>query len=128
MKQRRVTLQWQASGCWIVRAIGVRGCHTYGTSIPQALTRIREALSLWVDDPPTTTIVPTYVLPHTLGTTLDAAVRARRRSEAARSAAAEATVASIRNLTAAGFSRRDAATVLGLSHQRVQQLLGDADG
>jgi predicted transcriptional regulator len=28
-----------------------------------------------------------------------------------------------RELTAAGYSRRDAATLLGISHQRVQQLL-----
>src|SRR5438132_1088472 len=38
------------SGAWIVRIPAIRGCHTYGLTLNQARRRIRETLSLWVDD------------------------------------------------------------------------------
>lgn len=37
---------------WDVRIKGVAGCQTYGRSLRQAQSRIREALALWLDVTP----------------------------------------------------------------------------
>jgi predicted RNase H-like HicB family nuclease len=123
MNERRVTVTWESSGHWIVRVPGVPGCHTYGTSIRQTLRRIREALLLWVDDPPDTAIVPTFQLPGPVRPVVRTAVAARDRTERAQEASRTATTDAAQTLTDAGFSRRDVATLLGVSHQRIQQLL-----
>jgi transposase-like protein len=49
--------------------------------------------------------------------------RARDDAERAGSKAQEATIEAARRLAEMGVSRRDAADLLGISHQRVQQLL-----
>jgi transposase-like protein len=49
--------------------------------------------------------------------------QARSKAEQAGEGAREATQEAARRLTAMGLSRRDAADLLGISHQRVQQLL-----
>ena len=49
--------------------------------------------------------------------------RARREADTAGQKAHRQTVRAAKALTDLGLSRRDAAEVLGLSHQRVQQLL-----
>jgi predicted transcriptional regulator len=51
------------------------------------------------------------------------AKRARIRADLAEDRSREANTAAAHALTDAGYSRRDAATLLGISHQRVQQLL-----
>ena len=37
---------------WSVRIKGLDGCQTYGRSIRQAQSRIREALAVWLDASP----------------------------------------------------------------------------
>jgi predicted RNase H-like HicB family nuclease len=125
MSERRVTVTWESSGHWIVRVPGVPGCHTYGTSIRQALRRIREALLLWVDDPPGAEIVPTFGLPGGARPIVRAAVAARKRAERMQEASRIAMTDAAHALTDAGFSRRDTATLLGVSHQRIQQLVAE---
>jgi transposase-like protein len=49
--------------------------------------------------------------------------QARMEAEQAGTTAQESTVSAVRQLTDMGLSRRDAADLLGISHQRVQQLL-----
>lgn len=107
---------------WNVRIDGLDGCQTYGRSLHQAQTRIREALALWLDcDPPT--LVIRDQLPKKLEAVADNVARARRKAETAGQNAHEQTVRAAKALSELGLSRRDAAEVLGLSHQRVQQLL-----
>jgi predicted RNase H-like HicB family nuclease len=48
VKTYRVVLQLDESGHWIAAVPAVRGCHTYGDSLSEAWSRIREALSLFV--------------------------------------------------------------------------------
>ncbi len=49
-------------GWWVARVLGLPGCHTQGRSIAQARERIREALSLLVEDAEKSHVG----LPHTL--------------------------------------------------------------
>lgn len=113
----------RADGAWDVRIVGLDGCQTYGRSFRQAQHRIREALALWLDVDPSENLKVEDRLPSSLSKVADSVVKARRDAERAGAKAQSETVGAVRRLTDLGLSRRDAAEVLGLSHQRVQQLL-----
>lgn len=107
---------------WLVHIEGVNGCQTYGRSIRQAEARIRAALAAWLDrDPDELTITPQ--LPSDVAVLASQVSQARREAERAGTEAQQATAEAVKRLTKMGLSRRDAADLLGISHQRVQQLL-----
>ena len=123
--ERTIVFTWEPPSHWMVHAPGVPGCHTYGSSIPQATTRMREALSLFVGDAHTTTLIPEFRLPKAIRTSVRTAAHAKRRAEDAQATAQAALVTAAHVLTHARLSRRDTAALLGISHQRMQQLLSD---
>lgn len=109
-------------GVWNVRIKGVAGCQTYGRSLRQAQGRIREALALWLD----LSLVDVRLrdqFPGPLAAVAEDVIRARGAAERAGEKAQQQTVEAVKTLTELGLSRRDAAELLGLSHQRVHQLL-----
>ena len=107
---------------WLVHIKGVDGCQTYGRSIRQAEARVREALAAWLErEPEELTITPQ--LPDNVAVLASQVSQARREAERAGTEAQQATADAVRRLTKMGLSRRDAADLLGISHQRVQQLL-----
>ena len=125
-KSYKAVFELDESGAWIVRIPAVRGCHTYGRSLDQARRRIREALSLWVDDAEDVVIEEQLRLPASARLALQRAKRARERAERERSRAQEETERTARALLdELGIGMRDAGELLGLSHQRVQQLVRD---
>ena len=105
-----------------MRIKGLTGCQTYGRSLRQAQSRIREALALWLDTSPGELRVRDQ-FPAELASVADDVVRARSAAERAGARAQQQTVEAVKALTNLGLSRRDAAELLGLSHQRVHQLL-----
>lgn len=107
---------------WNVRIDGLEGCQTYGRSLRQAQVRIREALALWLDREPVSLAVRDQ-LPKDLAEVASRANQARSDAERAGAKAQEQAARAVRALTERGLSRRDAAELLGISHQRVQQLL-----
>lgn len=107
---------------WLVHIKGVDGCQTYGRTRRQAEARIREALAAWLDKAPEELEV-TPELPEDIALIVSEASQARYDAERAGTKAQETTVDAVRRLTEMGLSRRDAADLLGISHQRVQQLL-----
>ena len=123
----QVEITRDESGAWIATVPDVPGAHTYGRSLRQARTRIREALSLWVDDADDAELDYKIHLPA-------AARDVVRRASAARSEAARASDRATASTEEAatmlardfGFSLRDAGELLGLSHQRMQQILSRA--
>jgi predicted RNase H-like HicB family nuclease len=49
-KQYEVVYQRDETGWWQARVPQIPGCHTQGRTVEEARRRIREALSLFVDD------------------------------------------------------------------------------
>jgi predicted RNase H-like HicB family nuclease len=111
-------------GVWLVHIKGVAGCRTHGRALRQAEDRIREALAAWLDkDADSLTITPE--LPSDVALLATEVSQARSVAERAGADAQRATAEAVRRLTKMGLSRRDAADLLGISHQRVQQLLAN---
>jgi predicted RNase H-like HicB family nuclease len=123
-KAYRVVIERDESGAWIARVRGVRGCHTYGRTLDQVRRRIREALSLWVDDAETAELIEEIRLPGEARRAIRRSSAARLEAESGRERAQRATRAAAELLVKRlGLGVRDAGELLGLSYQRVQQLL-----
>ena len=110
------------SDAWLVHIKGIAGCQTYGRSLRQAEDRIREALALWLDRGREDLVI-TPQWPSDLEDVAAEATQARSDASEATQHAATTLARSAKRLDGMGLSRRDAADILGISHQRVQQLL-----
>jgi predicted RNase H-like HicB family nuclease len=120
----RVVFERDDGRAWIAHVPSVRGCHTYGRTIDQARKRIREALALWVDDAETAELVEDVRLPPRALEAVRRSRDARRRATEQRGKAQETTAKAARTLVEElDLGLRDAADLLGLSYQRVQQLV-----
>lgn len=106
---------------WLVSVRGYSGCQTYGKSLRQAQRRIREALALWLNVDETALLIR-HSFPTELATLTADVHRAREAAAKAGAKAQAQTAGAVKALAELGLSRRDAAELLGLSHQRVQQL------
>ncbi len=112
-------------GMWLVELAEVPQVHTYGRSLAKARSHLADAAALWFDtDPDRQAFVEQVHLPRGIQASVTKARKNRQSAEHASETAIEATRAAAHRLvTEAGLSVRDAADLLGLSHQRVQQLL-----
>jgi predicted RNase H-like HicB family nuclease len=119
---------------WHAEIPSVRGCHTWGKSIGLARRGIREALATCVEifgDEATADAVAEAAVfeddirfPARVTALVAKAKAARAEAHAAEERAAKATRRAVEVLAKAGVGMRDAATLLGMSHQRVHQLRG----
>ena len=112
---------------WIVRVPEIRGLFTQVRRLDQVVEWVTDAASMLDDQPEdgwTVTVVPQ------LGAQNDAVVTsaklARERLRHAESQSAETNRTAITHLSALGLSTRDIGAILGLSHQRVQQIVASA--
>jgi predicted RNase H-like HicB family nuclease len=115
----RVVYELDESGHWLATVPRVKGCHTYGRSLSEARTRVREALGLFVKNAGHARLTDEVRLPSDMRRLVATFRAARDRAEHERKQADAAA----RRL-AQRLSRRDAAELLAISHQRVQQLAG----
>ncbi|MGH9076282.1 MAG: type II toxin-antitoxin system HicB family antitoxin [Acidimicrobiales bacterium] len=121
----RAIYERDPEGMWLVELAELPQVHTYGRTLAKARAHLVDATALWLDTGPEGLMFTEQGrLPRGVQASVTRARRERRRSEQASEAAAVATQVAARSLVAAaGLSVRDAADLLGLSHQRVQQLL-----
>lgn len=109
-------------GMWVVWVDQIPECITFGINIPHATRRLRDALSLFRGD---ADHIPVEVrpAPGAVAELVQELSRARTELHEASERAHRATSRAAISLSARGISRRDAAALLGISHQRVQQLI-----
>lgn len=130
MESRRIPVTYRRDGSeWMVWMTDDERAHTCGRTLAEARKNILEVIELWLsveedrelDDSRQYELVETF--------DLDQAdeIAVVREDRAAQAAVAERlatqTPSLARRLTAQGISRRDIADMLGISHQRVQQLV-----
>ena len=124
MKTYTARLEREDDGRWTVELEEEPRVHTWGKTVDQALTRMREAAALWFrTDETSIALIPRPVLPKTAAMSVERAQQAREQARTADRMAIEQTKKAAAALTSRGISMRDAAAILGLSHQRVHQLL-----
>lgn len=115
----------RSGGWWAISVPEVRGVHTQARRLEQAEAMVREAIALVLDvaeDSFDVALAPE--LPPELEQAIAAMGRSKQEAAAAQKAAAEAAAATARALVGAGLTVRDAGRVLGISYQRVAQLVG----
>lgn len=117
VKSYRVVYELDESGHWIATVPRVKGCHTYGRSLSEARARIREALGLFVEDAARARLADEIHLPADMRRLVVSFRAARGRAERERKHAD-----AVARRLSERLSRRDAAELLNISHQRVQQL------
>ncbi|MEY4510102.1 MAG: hypothetical protein RLZZ450_2224 [Pseudomonadota bacterium] len=130
-KSYRVRYEKDEDGMWVAVIDRSQGasCVAQGRSIGEARKRIRGALAVYIGDAKAAAaavLVDEPVLPALAKRAVIAAAKERDRAKKAQADAQSAASAAAVALTKAGLSSRDAAELLGISHQRVHQLAGGA--
>lgn len=127
------TFELDESGVWIAQIEEFPQVHTFGRTLGKAREYLVDALALWLDVPinnvkDSIEICP-VVLPIKVQNTVDEANAARVIAEATtETAGALMSDAALALTKDARLSVRDAAELLGISHQRVQQLVSEGKG
>ena len=127
------------SGTWLGTVPTLRGIHTHARSLASLRRYLQDAIALWLEverldagekDPHVSrheiAVVLDVKLPTDVRRATETAMRRRERAHDAEEEAHAATRKAAHALSAVGLSRRDAAELLGLSHQRIDQLLHSA--
>jgi predicted RNase H-like HicB family nuclease len=128
-KTYRVQFTRDESGWWQAAVPAVRGCHTQGRTIDEARRRVREALGLFVDNVKNVTLTDDVRMPKRVADAVKKYRVARQRADREQQQASATARRAVKALAGGRLhlSRRDAGQVLGISAQRVQQLLETAD-
>jgi len=124
VKTCHVAYERDESGWWVASVRELRGCHTQGRTVDEARRRIREAIELFVDNARAVKIVDQVKLPVVAKKAIRAYAALRKKAQQEDRRAALAARRAVRVLRGGRLkmSARDAARLLGLSHQRVHQL------
>jgi predicted RNase H-like HicB family nuclease len=115
-------------GFWEVELAEEPRVHTFGRTLAKARTHIREAAAVWFDvEEDAFEVAEELRLPKPVKDRLARALRGRERAELAKETALSLTREAAEALVRTShLSTRDAADLLGLSPQRVQQVLAAA--
>jgi predicted RNase H-like HicB family nuclease len=124
MKKYHVAYERDRTGWWVASVREIRGCHTQGRTVDEARRRIREALGLFIDDADTVDLIDAVKLPASAAKAIRTYATLRKKADQQDKRATAAAREAVRVLRAGNLkmSARDAARLLGLSHQRVHQL------
>lgn len=127
--RRRYTARCRRSdGWWAIDVPELQGVHSQARRLDQVEAMARDAIALLLDvSDQSFDVAVQPVLPQGIETDLDAANGARAVADSAGRDAKEAVRHVTRRLhDELGLTVRDVGTILGVSHQRAQQLLHDS--
>ena len=123
----RFTVRYERDddGWWVASIPKLPGCHTQGRTIEQARERIREALALVIGDVAAerAQLHDDVELAAPLRRMIERVAATRLAADEKAELATSATREAVKKLTAVGLSARDAGELLGLSRQRVNQII-----
>lgn len=110
---------------WAISVPGLRGLHSQARRLDQAEKMTREAITLFLDVPLDSVRVQVEaILPPGLGADVRRAKLVRLKADNVQEEAASATAKAARALVhGAHLTVREAAQILGVSHQRIAQLV-----
>jgi predicted RNase H-like HicB family nuclease len=120
------------SGQWLAEIEELPAVHTFARTLGKAREYLIDALALWLDLP-AESVRPqmefqTPSLPAEVEESVQRAIAEREIAESViQVASAQTTEAALALVRTAHLSLRDAADILGISHQRVQQLVSAAE-
>ena len=133
LKRYTVRYELDETGTWVATIPKLPGCLTQGRSIAQARRRIRDALAAFTGDERMAKAVELVddIDVSAIGESGAGLVEKLRRQradlETLKDTVGRSTAQAVRKLAKAGLSVRDVGELLGLSHQRVQQVLERSD-
>lgn len=121
----KVTVSRDEAGYWIAEAVDVPGAHTFAKRLDQIPARIAEAIAAILERDSTERIgiVIDVHLDRELDRAVHEAAEARTAADHAAKTARESSRRVARELISRGVSLRDAGVMLGVTHQRIDQLL-----
>jgi predicted RNase H-like HicB family nuclease len=114
-------------GRWVVEIPQVPGCHSYGRTIDQARERVQEALGLFVDDAEHAEIKDDVRLPESLRRQLQTMQQLRAKAAKGEVDVRKAQLKTLAALKKLKLGHRDTGRLLGVSFQRVHQLLTQSE-
>jgi hypothetical protein len=116
---------WWAVDVYDDQGLPVRGAHTQARRLDEVQRMVKEVVSMLQDVPEDEVAVRVEPeMPDDVRTEVERAQRLREVAETAQREAAEATSRAASELVNRGrFTVRDAGGILGLSHQRINQLV-----
>jgi predicted RNase H-like HicB family nuclease len=128
LRKKHYTARYRfEDGNWLVEIAEIPQVHTFGRTLSKARANIRDALGLWLraEDPGVLEITDEFVdIPTELAGVVAEAGQSRARAHELSIRAQQLTAVAARRLVQdVGLSTRDAAELLGVSHQRIHQLL-----
>ena len=127
VKTYHVTYERDESGWWVASVRELRRCLTQGRTVDEARRRIVEAMELFIDNARSVKILDDVKLPTSAAKAIRTYATLRKKADRGDRRAAIAARRAVRLLRGGRLkmSARDAARLLGLSHQRVHQLAQD---
>lgn len=123
MTSYTVNAEWDETGWWVVTVAGVPGAVTQVKRLDQVRADAAEVIEIQTGHEPDDLTVD-YTLPAPLGEAARQARELRVEADRLGTAAARAAAQTVRDLRRTGLSQRDTGVLVGLSHQRVQQIEG----
>ena len=113
----------QEGSDWLVEDLDEPRIHSFGRTVAKARANIIDAAALWYEiDPEAVEVIPVFAFGDDLPRILDQLSQARVEYSAVEDQVRALTDAAVRELLRRHVSMRDAAEILGLSHQRIQQI------
>ena len=121
-KRYMATVERDEAGWWVATVHRIAGVHTQGRTLEQVRERVREALAA---ARPGAVVGEVVIKPQDLRALLRKVQVARQRAKKQDAEAQKLLRLAARELKAKGVGRRDAGELLGVSFQRVQQLVDE---